>query len=203
MRVEAVAAAAYAALLSYAQRVLSTPVRAARRQEGTVRRGAGDGSAGCSPRRASRSARRCCSSTCSPYDERVDKVDIVQVAFALCVVLAAVRSCARALDRVTRAHRSHGRRRRSGAVAPRLGPLRTRPRAHDARSRRGRADRRRSRRRRGDRRAPRRRPRATGSRPRSSSAEARLDASRRRRAPTSARPSSSASWRARAPSRSR
>jgi hypothetical protein len=37
LRLEAVAAAAYAALLSYAQRVLSTPARAARRQEGTVR----------------------------------------------------------------------------------------------------------------------------------------------------------------------
>ena len=37
VRVEAVAAAVYAALLSYAQRVLSTPVRIARRQEGTVR----------------------------------------------------------------------------------------------------------------------------------------------------------------------
>jgi hypothetical protein len=37
IRVEAVAAAVYAALLSYAQRVLSTPVRIARRQEGTVR----------------------------------------------------------------------------------------------------------------------------------------------------------------------
>ena len=37
LRVEAVAAAVYAALLSYAQRVLSTPVRVARRQEGTVR----------------------------------------------------------------------------------------------------------------------------------------------------------------------
>jgi hypothetical protein len=37
IRVEAVAAALYAALLSYAQRVLSTPVRIARRQEGTVR----------------------------------------------------------------------------------------------------------------------------------------------------------------------
>jgi len=36
IRVEAVAAALYAALLSYAQRVLSTPVRIARRQEGTV-----------------------------------------------------------------------------------------------------------------------------------------------------------------------
>ena len=36
LRAEAVAAAIYAALLSYAQRVLSTPVRAARRQEGTV-----------------------------------------------------------------------------------------------------------------------------------------------------------------------
>jgi len=36
VRVEAVAAALYAALLSYAQRVLSTQVRAARRQEGTV-----------------------------------------------------------------------------------------------------------------------------------------------------------------------
>jgi hypothetical protein len=36
IRADAVAAAAYAALLSYAQRVLSTPVRAARRQEGTV-----------------------------------------------------------------------------------------------------------------------------------------------------------------------
>ena len=37
LRVEAVAAALYAALLSYAQRVLSTQVRIARRQEGTVR----------------------------------------------------------------------------------------------------------------------------------------------------------------------
>jgi hypothetical protein len=37
LRLEAVAAAAYAALLSYAQRVLSTPARAARRQGGTVR----------------------------------------------------------------------------------------------------------------------------------------------------------------------
>ena len=37
LRLEAVAAAVYAALLSYAQRVLSTPARAARRQEGTVR----------------------------------------------------------------------------------------------------------------------------------------------------------------------
>jgi hypothetical protein len=37
IRVEAVAAAAYAALLSYVQRVLSTPVRIARRQDGTVR----------------------------------------------------------------------------------------------------------------------------------------------------------------------
>jgi hypothetical protein len=37
LRVEAVAAAAYAALFSYAQRLLSTPVRIARRQEGTVR----------------------------------------------------------------------------------------------------------------------------------------------------------------------
>jgi hypothetical protein len=37
VRVQAVAAAVYAALLSYAQRVLSTPVRIARRQEGTVR----------------------------------------------------------------------------------------------------------------------------------------------------------------------
>jgi len=37
VRVEAVAAAVYAALLSYAQRVLSTPVRIARRQEGTAR----------------------------------------------------------------------------------------------------------------------------------------------------------------------
>jgi hypothetical protein len=36
LRAEAVAAAVYAALLSYAQRLLSTPVRAARRQEGTV-----------------------------------------------------------------------------------------------------------------------------------------------------------------------
>ena len=36
LRVEAVAAALYAALLSYAQRVLSTPVRVARRQEGAV-----------------------------------------------------------------------------------------------------------------------------------------------------------------------
>jgi hypothetical protein len=36
IRVEAVAAALYAALLSYAQHVLSTPVRVARRQEGTV-----------------------------------------------------------------------------------------------------------------------------------------------------------------------
>jgi hypothetical protein len=38
IRAEAVAAAVYAALLSYAQRVLSTPVRAARRQHGTVQR---------------------------------------------------------------------------------------------------------------------------------------------------------------------
>ena len=38
IRGEAVAAAVYAALLSYAQRVLSTPVRAARRQQGTVQR---------------------------------------------------------------------------------------------------------------------------------------------------------------------
>ena len=38
MRAEAVAAAVYAALLSYAQRLLSTPVRAARRQEGTALR---------------------------------------------------------------------------------------------------------------------------------------------------------------------
>ena len=37
IRIEAVSAALYAALLSYAQRVLSTPARAARRQEGTVR----------------------------------------------------------------------------------------------------------------------------------------------------------------------
>jgi hypothetical protein len=37
LRVEAVVAAAYAALLSYAQRLLSTPARLARRQEGTVR----------------------------------------------------------------------------------------------------------------------------------------------------------------------
>ena len=37
LRLEAVAAAAYAALLSYAQRVLSTPARAARREAGTVR----------------------------------------------------------------------------------------------------------------------------------------------------------------------
>ena len=37
IRVEAVAAAAYAGLFSYAQRVVSTPVRIARRQEGTVR----------------------------------------------------------------------------------------------------------------------------------------------------------------------
>jgi hypothetical protein len=37
LRAEAVAAALYAALLSYAQRVLSTQVRIARRQEGTVR----------------------------------------------------------------------------------------------------------------------------------------------------------------------
>ena len=37
IRAEAVAAASYAALLSYAQRVLSTPVRAARREDGTVR----------------------------------------------------------------------------------------------------------------------------------------------------------------------
>ena len=37
IRVEAVAAALYAALLSTAQRILSTPVREARRQEGTVR----------------------------------------------------------------------------------------------------------------------------------------------------------------------
>ena len=37
LRVEALAAAAYAALLAYAQRVLSTPVRIARRQQGTVR----------------------------------------------------------------------------------------------------------------------------------------------------------------------
>jgi hypothetical protein len=36
LRAEAVAAAVYAALLSYAQRLLSTPVRAARRQAGTV-----------------------------------------------------------------------------------------------------------------------------------------------------------------------
>ena len=35
---EAIAAAIYAALLSYAQHLLSTPVRAARRQEGTVNR---------------------------------------------------------------------------------------------------------------------------------------------------------------------
>ena len=38
IRAEAVAAAVYAALLSYAPRVLSTPVRAARRQHGTVQR---------------------------------------------------------------------------------------------------------------------------------------------------------------------
>jgi hypothetical protein len=38
IRAEAVAAAGYAALLSYVQRVLSTPVRAARRQHGTVQR---------------------------------------------------------------------------------------------------------------------------------------------------------------------
>jgi hypothetical protein len=38
LRAEAIAAAIYAALLSYAQRLLSTPVRAARRQEGTVNR---------------------------------------------------------------------------------------------------------------------------------------------------------------------
>ncbi len=37
IRADAVAAAAYAALLSCAQRVISTPVRAARRQDGTVR----------------------------------------------------------------------------------------------------------------------------------------------------------------------
>jgi hypothetical protein len=37
LRAEAVAIAVYAALLSYAQRVLSTPVRAARRRDGTVR----------------------------------------------------------------------------------------------------------------------------------------------------------------------
>ena len=37
LRLAALAAAVYAALLSYAQRVLSTPVRAARRQDGTVR----------------------------------------------------------------------------------------------------------------------------------------------------------------------
>jgi hypothetical protein len=37
LRIEAVAAALYAALLSYAQRILSTQARAARRQEGTVR----------------------------------------------------------------------------------------------------------------------------------------------------------------------
>jgi len=37
IRIEAVIAAVYAALLSSAQRVLSTPVRIARRQEGTVR----------------------------------------------------------------------------------------------------------------------------------------------------------------------
>jgi hypothetical protein len=37
LRAEAVAAALYAALLSYAQRILSTKARAARRQEGTVR----------------------------------------------------------------------------------------------------------------------------------------------------------------------
>jgi hypothetical protein len=37
LRLEAVAAATYAALLSYAQRVLSTPARAARREAGTVR----------------------------------------------------------------------------------------------------------------------------------------------------------------------
>jgi len=38
IRVEALIAAVYAALLSSAQRVLSTPVRVARRQEGTVRK---------------------------------------------------------------------------------------------------------------------------------------------------------------------
>jgi hypothetical protein len=38
LRAEAVAAALYAALLSYAQRLLSTQVRSARRQEGTVHR---------------------------------------------------------------------------------------------------------------------------------------------------------------------
>ena len=38
IRAEAVAAAVYAALLSYAQRVLSTPVREARRRHGTVQR---------------------------------------------------------------------------------------------------------------------------------------------------------------------
>ena len=37
LRAEAVAAAVYAALFSYAQRVLSTPARAARRGDGTVR----------------------------------------------------------------------------------------------------------------------------------------------------------------------
>ena len=37
LRLEAVAAAVYAALLSYAQRVLSTPARAARREHGTTR----------------------------------------------------------------------------------------------------------------------------------------------------------------------
>jgi hypothetical protein len=37
LRLEALAAAAYAALFSYAQRVLSTPARAARREAGTVR----------------------------------------------------------------------------------------------------------------------------------------------------------------------
>jgi hypothetical protein len=37
VRREAVAAAVYAALLSYAQRVLSTPVRIARRQQGSIR----------------------------------------------------------------------------------------------------------------------------------------------------------------------
>jgi hypothetical protein len=38
VRPEAIAAAGYAAALSFVQRVLSTPVRAARRAEGTVRR---------------------------------------------------------------------------------------------------------------------------------------------------------------------
>jgi hypothetical protein len=37
VRAEALAAAVYAALLSYAQRVLSTPVRIARRQQGSIR----------------------------------------------------------------------------------------------------------------------------------------------------------------------